>query len=139
MPALIDELTAAARAGEVRVTNDVTYEVLGGTRTTGPEQAGRWADAAAGRRRHPSAAGDGPCPRRARRARPTGPDRSRHAGVADLTLDVDSSGGPGCATTMRISFGTPQRRALSPVGRTVPVLIDSAAGDRVAIDISRLA
>lgn len=63
------------------------------------------------------------------------PGYARRAGTAGAAR----SRRPGYATTMRISFSTPQRRAaVAAVGRTLPVLIDPAARDRIAIDTTRL-
>jgi hypothetical protein len=60
-------------------------------------------------------------------------------GVADLTLDVHLPGG-GYSTTMRISFSTPDKRArVTAVGTTLPVLVNPAARDQIAIDTTRLA
>ena len=47
--------------------------------------------------------------------------------------------GGGYSTTMRIGFSTPEKRArIAAVGTTLPVLVNPAARDQIAIDTGRL-
>lgn len=70
---------------------------------------------------------------------PAGMPGAPPAGMVELTLDVVLPGGGGYATSMRISFGTPQTRAkIATVGLTLPVLVNPMARDQIAIDTSRL-
>ncbi len=69
---------------------------------------------------------------------PPGMPGAGPAGVADLTLDVHLPGG-GYSTTMRIAFSTPDKRArIGTQGVTLPVLVNPAARDQIAIDTARL-
>jgi hypothetical protein len=69
---------------------------------------------------------------------PAGMPGGGPAGVADLTLDVHLPGG-GYSTTMRIAFSTPDKRArVATPGVTLPVLVNPAARDQIAIDTARL-
>lgn len=46
---------------------------------------------------------------------------------------------PGYATTTRIAFGTPERRAqIAVVGQTWPVLVNPDVRDQIALDTSRI-
>jgi hypothetical protein len=61
------------------------------------------------------------------------------AGNVDLTLDVALPSGGGYSTTMRIGFSTAEKRArIAAVGTTLPVLVNPAARDQIAIDTGRL-
>ena len=61
------------------------------------------------------------------------------AGSVDLTLDVALPSGGGYSTTMRIGFSTPEKRVrIAAVGTTLPVLVNPAARDQIAIDTGRL-
>jgi hypothetical protein len=61
-------------------------------------------------------------------------------GLVDLTFDVRlSTGDPGYATTTRIAFGTPERRAqIAVVGQTWPVLVNPNVRDQIALDTIRI-
>jgi hypothetical protein len=70
---------------------------------------------------------------------PAGMPGAPPAGLVDLTLDVALPDGGGYATNMRIGFSTPEKRAkVATVGLTLPVLINPAARDQIAIDTGRL-
>lgn len=61
------------------------------------------------------------------------------AGTVDLTLDVALPAGGGYATSTRIAFSTAARRAaVATVGTVLPVLVNPAAHDQIAIDATRL-
>lgn len=62
------------------------------------------------------------------------------AGTADLTLDVMLPSGGGYTTTLRIGFSTPARREqVASAGTALPVLVNPAQRDQIAIDTSRMA
>jgi hypothetical protein len=70
---------------------------------------------------------------------PPGMPGAPPAGLVDLTLDVTLNTGSGYSATMRIGFGTPQTRAkIATVGATLPVLVNPAQRDQVAVDTSHL-
>jgi hypothetical protein len=70
---------------------------------------------------------------------PAGMPGAPPAGLVDLTLDVARPDGGGYATSMRIGFSTPEKRAkVATVGLTLPVLVNPAARDQIATDTSRL-
>jgi hypothetical protein len=70
---------------------------------------------------------------------PPGMPGAPPAGLVDLTLDVTLTTGGRYTTTMRIGFGTPQTRAkVTAVGATLPVVVNPAQRDQIAIDTSLL-
>jgi hypothetical protein len=70
---------------------------------------------------------------------PAGMPGAPPAGLVDLTLDVALPDGGGYSTTMRIGFSTPQKRAkVATVGLTLPVRVNPAARDQIAIDTAGL-
>jgi hypothetical protein len=70
---------------------------------------------------------------------PPGMPGAPPAGLVDLTLDVTLNTGTGYTTTMRIGFGTPQTRAkIATVRATLPVLVNPAQRDQIAVDTSHL-
>lgn len=60
-------------------------------------------------------------------------------GTTDLTLDVTLADGTGYSTSMRITFSTPEKHdAICAIGRQLPVLVNPASRDQIAIDTARL-
>jgi hypothetical protein len=69
---------------------------------------------------------------------PAGMAGGAGAGVVDITLDITAPDGSAYTTVTRISFSTPERRAMvTATGTRLPVLIDPADRSRVVIDIGR--
>jgi hypothetical protein len=73
-------------------------------------------------------------------AMPPGVPGAPPGGLVDLTFDIRfRTGGPGYATTTRIAFGTPERRAqIAVVGQTWPVLVNPNVRDQIALDANRI-
>jgi hypothetical protein len=73
-------------------------------------------------------------------AMPAGVPDAPPGGLVDLTFDVKfPTGDPGYATTTRIAFGTPERRAqIAAVGQTWPVLVNPNVRDQIALDTNRI-
>ena len=71
---------------------------------------------------------------------PPGVPGAPPGGLVDLTFDVRfPTRDPGYATTTRIAFGTPERRAqIAVVGRTWPVLVNPNVRDQIALDTNRI-
>jgi hypothetical protein len=71
---------------------------------------------------------------------PPGVPGAPPGGLVDLTFDVRfPTGDPGYATTTRIAFGTPERRAqIAVVGQTWPVLVNPNVRDQIALDTNRI-
>lgn len=71
---------------------------------------------------------------------PPGVPDAPPGGLVDLTFDVSfPTGDPGYATTTRIAFGTPERRAqIAVVGQTWPVLVNPNVRDQIDLDTSRI-
>lgn len=71
---------------------------------------------------------------------PPGVPAAPPGGLVDLTFDVRfPTGDPGYATTTRIAFGTPERRAqIAVVGQTWPVLVNPDVRDKIALDTNRI-
>jgi hypothetical protein len=71
---------------------------------------------------------------------PPGVPGAPPGGLVDLTFDLRfPTGDPGYATTTRIAFGTPQRRAqIAVVGQTWPVLVNPDVRDQIALDTNRI-
>ena len=71
---------------------------------------------------------------------PPGVPGTPPGGLVDLTFDVRfPTGDPGYATTARIAFGTPERRAqIAVVGQTWPVLVNPNVRDQIALDTNRI-
>jgi hypothetical protein len=71
---------------------------------------------------------------------PPGVPGAPAGGLVDLTFDVRfPTGDPVYATTTRIAFGTPERRAqIAVVGQTWPVLVNPNVRDQIALDTNRI-
>jgi hypothetical protein len=70
---------------------------------------------------------------------PPGMPGAAPAGTVDLTLEVALPAGGSYSTSMRIGFGTPQTRAkVARVGATLPVMVNPANPDQIAVDTSKL-
>jgi hypothetical protein len=144
LQSLLDNLSQAARGSGVKVTYNVQQEVLGapGRPVPGAAGGGLTPDQAA------TAVSGGPAGLQPATARvlaahevpiPAGMPGAPPAGLVDLTLDVALPDGGGYATSMRIGFSTPEKRAkVAAVGLTLPVLVNPGARDQIAIDTSRL-
>ena len=71
---------------------------------------------------------------------PPGVPGAPPGGLVDLTFDVRfPTGDPGYATTTRIAFSTPERRAqIAVAGQTWPVLVNPNVRDQIALDTNRI-
>ncbi len=137
---LLGQITAAARTGGATVTgSSIVYEVVGapGRPMPGTPGGGLTPDQAA------AAAGLQEATARVLAVHeitpPPEPGGGGPGGVVDITLDVSPATGSGYATTTRIAFSSPEKRArIAIVGRSLPVLINPGARDQIAIDTRRL-
>lgn len=129
-----DRLNAAAAAGARGVFGDPGRPqpgAPGGGLT--PEQAAAMVDAGSGQRGTAVvvAVSDVPVP--------PGVPGAPPAGVADLTLQVTRADGTAYTARTRLAFSTPERRGRIAVpGAELPVLLDPASPDRIAIDTAAL-
>jgi hypothetical protein len=146
LQSLLDNFTQAARSSGVQVTCNVQQEVFGAPGRPVPGAAGGGLtpeQAAAAASGGGSAGGLQPATARVLAVRelpiPAGIPGAPPAGLVDLTLDVALPGGGGYATSMRIGFSTAEKRVkVATVGLTLPVLVNPAARDQIAIDTGRL-
>jgi hypothetical protein len=146
LQSVLDSLTQAARASGTTVSYSTESHVVGdpsrplpGTAGGGltPEQVAAAISGGA------HAAGLEPATARVLAAHdvpiPADLPGAPPAGTVDLTLDVVMPTGDGYSTTIRIGFSTLEKRSrVAVVGMTLPVLVNPAARDQVAIDTSRL-
>jgi hypothetical protein len=143
LQSLLDNFTQAAQGSGVKVTYNVQQDVIGAPDRPVPGAAGGGLtpeQAAA------AASGGGGLQRATARVLavhevpiPAGMPGAPPAGLVDLTLDVALPDGGGYATSIRIGFSTPEKRVkVATVGLTLPVLVNPAARDQIAIDTGRL-
>jgi len=145
LQSLLDNFTQAAQGSGVKVTYNVQQEVLGapGRPVPGAAGGGLTPEQAATAVSGGGAAGLQPATARVLAVHdvpiPAGMPGSPPAGLVDITLDVTLPDGGGYATSMRIGFSTPEKQAkIAATGLTLPVLVNPAARDQIAIDTSRL-
>jgi hypothetical protein len=134
---MIDDIIAKAKASGATVTT--SYEVVGAPGRSQPGQAG------GGLTPEQAAAGVGLQPATAKVLAahdvvvPAGLSGAGAGGTTDLTLDVTLSDGTAYSTTMRITFSTQEKHdTIAAIGRQLPVLVNPAARDQIAIDTTRL-
>ena len=133
MGILLDNFTQAARSSGVQVTYNVQQEVIGapGRPVPGAASGGGAAGGLQSATARVLAVRELPIP--------AGMPGAPPAGLVDLTLAVALPGGGGYATSMRIGISTPEKRVkVATVGLTLPVLVNPAARDQIAIDTGRL-
>lgn len=142
---LIDRLTATARAAGAEVTTSMGFD-LGdpGRPRPGTPGGGLTSDQAAARH---DVKGDALHPATARviavhevRFPPGSPAFTcATAGIVDLTLEVTPPWGDDYTTVLRMGFSSPDRRArIATCGTRLPVLINVAARDQIAVDTNQL-
>jgi hypothetical protein len=134
---MIDDLIARAKAGGATVTT--SYEIVGAPGRAQPGQAG------GGLAPEQAAAGIGLQQATAKVLAahdvvvPAGLSGAGAGGTTDLTLDVTLADGTGYSASMRITFSTPEKHdAICAIGRQLPVLVNPASRDQIAIDTARL-
>ncbi|MCU1513033.1 MAG: hypothetical protein JWO10_123 [Microbacteriaceae bacterium] len=137
---MIDDIIARAKAGGATVSTSYETTVVGAPGRAQPGGVG------GGLTPEQAASGTGLQPATATVlaahdvVMPAGLTGAGDGGTTDLTLDVTLADGTAYSTSMRITFSTPDKHDLiCAIGRRLPVLVNPASRDQIAIDTARLA